>query len=388
MIRTIFTVLISICLLFLTGCWDRIEINDIALSEGIAIDKKDKTWRISAQINIPKLSEGSQGTGGRNRVENIVRYGEANTLAEAFLSLQSKLPRKVFWGHTKVVIFGEKIALEGIREGVDFLARHPQPRPRAYIYIYKGEAKDVLEIHPGLERSTTEVLRELSKQKQGIEITLLELVGLFPHPPYNSAIPFIETLSPAEKSNDNTAYTKSTALFHKDKMVDEINDKVSRGVQWIRNDIRDDLFTVEPKNSGGSLIVRLLRSHTKLIPKYVNGQWKMTVKTKAQFDVIENGSHLKISDPKKMKLVEQQLKKDLIDRMDYALKVLQKEKKIDILGFAKEYHRRYPKQWKKAAKEWDEIFPSVEVSYDVKITILRQGKTNAPQGVPEDEVKK
>ncbi|WP_169081440.1 Ger(x)C family spore germination protein [Paenibacillus sp. PL91] len=388
MMRIIFTMMISICLLFLTGCWDRVEINDIALIEGIGIDKEDGRWRISAQINIPKLSEGSQGTGGRDRIENIVRYGEANTLAEAFVILQRRLPRKVFWGHTKVVIFSEKIALEGIREGVDFLARHPQPRPRAYIFISKGNAKEILEIHPALERSTTEVLRELSKQKQGIEITLLELVGLLPQPPYNSAIPIIETLSPAEKNIDNFAYTKSTALFHKDKMVSELNEKVSRGVQWIRNDIRDDLFTVEPKNAEGSLIVRLLRSHTKLKPKYVNGQWKMTVKTKAQFDVIENGSHLKISDPKEMKVVEQQLKKDLIDRMDYALKVLQKEKKIDVLGFAEEYHRRYPKQWKKAAKDWNEIFPKVEVSYDVKITILRQGKTNAPQGVPQDEVKK
>jgi spore germination protein KC len=386
MIRILFSVMICICLLFITGCWDRIEINDITLIEGIAIDKEKGRWMISAQINIPKMSEGSQGTGGRKSVENLVRYGEAKTLAEAFVSLQSKLPRKVFWGHTKVVIFSKKIALEGIREGVDFLARHPQPRPRAYIYISEGTAKEILEIHPLLERSTTEVLRELSKQQQGIEITLLELVGLMPQPPFNSAIPIIETLSEEERRRDNSAYTKSTALLHKDKMVGEINDKVTRGVQWIRNEIRDDLFTVEPKDARGALIVRLLRSSTKLKPAYVNGQWKMTVKTKAQFDVIENGSHLKISDTKILKRVEKELKKDLIDRMNYALKVVQKEKKIDILGFAQEYHRSFPKQWKKASKEWDQLFPSVEVSYDVKVTILRQGKTNAPQGVPEDDV--
>ena len=102
----------------------------------------------------------------------MVRSGEGNTIADAMANLQEKLPREVFWGQTKVIIFGEKLAKEGIRVPLDFLTRHKEPRLRAQIFGANGTAKDVLGLHPPLERSPSEVLRELSKSEVLTEVTL------------------------------------------------------------------------------------------------------------------------------------------------------------------------------------------------------------------------
>ena len=61
--------------------------------------------------------------------------------------------------------------------------------------------------------------------------------------------------------------------------------------------------------------------------------------------------------------------------------------KVDILGFAEEFHRKYPREWKKVKKDWDEIFPTVKVTLDIKAYIRRPGLSTTPQGLPEDEVK-
>ena len=54
--------LLSICvsILFLSGCWDRVEVNDLAIVTATAIDKSDDNQiELSIQIFIPKsLSSG------------------------------------------------------------------------------------------------------------------------------------------------------------------------------------------------------------------------------------------------------------------------------------------------------------------------------------------
>ncbi|WP_367753946.1 Ger(x)C family spore germination C-terminal domain-containing protein [Ammoniphilus sp. 3BR4] len=50
--------------------------------------------------------------------------------------------------------------------------------------------------------------------------------------------------------------------------------------------------------------------------------------------------------------------------------------------------RKYPKEWQKSKDHWDDIFPSVEVTFDLKAYVRRPGMNTNPQGLPEDEVKK
>ena len=40
---------------------------------------------------------------------------------------------------------------------MDFLLRHPEPRGRAYLYVSEGEAKEILELVPNIERYSAEV---------------------------------------------------------------------------------------------------------------------------------------------------------------------------------------------------------------------------------------
>ena len=52
--------LLSICvsILFLSGCWDRVEVNDLAIVTATAIDKRDDNQiELSIQIFIPKVTK-------------------------------------------------------------------------------------------------------------------------------------------------------------------------------------------------------------------------------------------------------------------------------------------------------------------------------------------
>ncbi|MNC78447.1 hypothetical protein D3C75_1306600 [compost metagenome] len=61
--------------------------------------------------------------------------------------------------------------------------------------------------------------------------------------------------------------------------------------------------------------------------------------------------------------------------------------KADIFGFAKEFHRKYPRQWGVVKERWDEVFPQVKVTVDIEVNIRRPGLITVPGGIPENEVK-
>lgn len=382
---------ILVNMLFLSGCWDRREINDVAVIVGVGIDQKeDKTIEVTVEMPIPKAIGGQQGkSGGGGNGQILTRSGYGASIADALANLQEKLPRQVFWGHLKVVVIGEKLAKEGIASKLDFFIRHHQPRFRSYVFISTSDPKKILALLPPLEVSSSEVLREIAKSDILMSVTLRDLLLMLNSEAGTAALPMLDILPP-EKGKEplqTIAYIKRSAIFRKDKMIGSVNDKATRGILWLRDEVQQGVITINPEEMNGNITVSVIRSQTELIPQIENEKWKMTVHTEVEGDLILNETRLPLINPKLIETLEKEFKKDIEHRIKVALHEIQKVKKTDILGFAEAFYHRYPREWKKAKDDWDKIFPTLEVSFDIKVSINRPGMSTAPLTVPKNEVK-
>lgn len=378
--------------ILLGGCWDRTEINDIAIVTGLGIDRnEDGSIELAVQVFIPRALGSAGGMGGGasagGQKMTLVRSGSGVNIADAASRLQGKLPRKMFWGHCKVFIFGEELAKRGIRDELDFLLRHPEPRERSYVYVSKGNAVDVLTLLPPLERYSSEVLREISDLQIGMRITSKDLIVMFKGEAETAVVPFIDKLPPekGEKESQTIPYIKGTSIFKKNKMIGTIAERTTRGVMTIRNEITLATITVEPKNAKGSVSVNPVRQTTTLIPQIEDGIWSMRIRIETEGDLVQNETDLDPMNLTMLKELEQALEADIQHRVELALKKTQKELKADVLGFAAAYHRKYPKQWQKSKDRWEEIFPEVRVSTDISVCIRRPGLQTVPAGNSEEE---
>jgi spore germination protein KC len=385
---------ICVHLILLSGCWDRTEVNDLALIIGLGIDQtKDGKIMITAELAVPKaVGGGGQtmgGGGGGGGGETIVSSGTGATVADAISNLQEKLSRRVFWGHTKAIVFGEKAAKAGIRQHLDFLSRNPQIRLRSIVLVSKGTAKSVLELLPPIEQSSAEVMRELSESELLLRVTIRDALQMLSSDAGAAALPMVKILQPekGKKDLETVAFIQRTAIFKKDKMIGDIDDKLTRGVLWLRNEIKQANITITLKGEKGNITATMIRAHTEFIPKYEKGKWKMIVKATSEDDIILNGTKLNLINPKYTKMIEKELENEINKRIRDALKKAQKEMKADIFGFAEIFHRKYPREWNKVKNRWEEIFPTVEVVVQTKSYVRRPGVNTAPQGLPEDEVK-
>ncbi|MDR7002831.1 Ger(x)C family spore germination protein [Neobacillus niacini] len=380
--KSIMSFLFIFTVLFLSACWDRQEVNDLALIMATGFDKKANNHiELSVLVFIPKGGGSQQTLGISSSGEDsnvLVRSAEGITIADAMAKLQEKLPRMIFWGHSEVFIFGEALAKDGIRDHVDFIMRHPQLRERGHIFVSKQKAKDILSLFPPLERDLSEVLNELVKHRAGMNVTTKEFSQWLISDSGDCALPWIKILSP-EKGKDQKqtiAYIKGTAIFNKDKMVGLIDDSVTRGVLWLRNDIRLAIITIHPPHTKGYISINLTQADTKLLPKIENGKWKITLQSESNSDIIQNTTKLDVSNPEVGNMIEKQVDQVIEKRVKLALNQVQKDMKADVFGFGEAFHRKYPKIWNKEGKRWDEIFPNVEVSFKIKSKIRRQGMSS------------
>lgn len=384
-------------LLLLSGCWDRVELNDLSLITAIAFDKPQQknSVEVTAQIIIPKVKGGGAGSsggggGGGQAKQTITRRASGADIADAISKLQMVIPRKIFWGQCKVFIFGEEIAREGIREHMDFLLRHPQPRERGYVFVSKGRGADILELFPPIERSSSEVIRELAQLKIGLSVTMEQLSIRLKEESGAQALPLVHILpkSKSSKPFETIAYLSGTAVFKDGKMIGELSSEQTRGILWIRNEIEEYTVTYEDDPVKGKVSIHPLHAKVKLIPSIENGTWKMAIKVRTSGDLVQNDTLLDPMKPQVLQKMEEGLQKDIQARIREALHPLQRELNADIVGFANAYHRKYPKIWAKAKEEWETQFPKIEVTVDVDAQINRLGLVNAPGGAPPDAVKK
>ncbi|WP_315792586.1 Ger(x)C family spore germination protein [Paenibacillus sp. BIC5C1] len=377
-----------LCSLLLTGCWDRTEINDLAIVLATGVDYVDEKVQLTAQIFIPRKGSGGAESGSSGTSASgvtMTRTAEGQTIAEALNRLQRKVARNMFWGHCEVIVISEQAGKNGIREYIDFLLRYPQFREHAYVFSSSEAAKDVLAILDPLERSSAESLREMANMKLGTRVTVLQLAQSI-EGPSRSAILSRMLILPTEPGQDRlatTPYLKGLSLYKNDTYVKTVQEPLSLGVLLLSNELDNIIMPVEVKPSKGSFSIRAVDVKTVLVPHIRNQEWTMEIHIHSKGEVVLNTTDDDLTDPSKMAKLQQAWTDRLKELAEKALQMSQKELKSDFFKFATQFRRYYPHQWTIHQQEWEKIYSEMNVNIDVKVAIVSTGKSIGPQGIPE-----
>ncbi|WP_208592396.1 Ger(x)C family spore germination protein [Gracilibacillus suaedae] len=375
---------IGIIFFLLTGCWDRKETNDLWVVTGVGLDQtKGGEVEVTVEIHSPSGNEGDGAGGEGNQAggnKTILQTGKGVSIPKAIEDLDTKLPREILWSHTEAIVINKELAETGIREELDFFIRHPEPRLRSYVFISEGNAKDIMALLPPLERSSSEVLIELAKSEILMKVTLFDLMEMLKGESGASILPMIDILPPEEGKQplETIAYINRSAILEHGRMIGTITDRLTRGVLWFRNEIKESTVTVKPEEADGLISMKLIKGRTELIPKIDGNQLKMTVKVETIDDVIQNKTNWDLKNMEKHKMLEKELAQKIEMRLTDTLEMVQKEMEVDIIDFGETFRQKHPDKWKSIKRDWKERFPSVEVTFEIKASVLRTGQGSIP----------
>lgn len=377
-----------VLVIILAGCWDRKELNDLAISVGIGIDKAPGGYEVSIQIVDTAEVAADKGKPGRAPV--TVFTMNAPTIFEAVRKMTNVSPRKIYMAHTRMLILGESVAREGMAPVLDFVSRDHEFRTDFYIAIARGaSAHDILKVITPLEQIPANSMFASLETSSKVwapttAVTLDELINDVSNKGKEAVLAGITLTGPAGHgdSRENVEQIdtpvllqyKSLATFRKDKLVSWLSEADSKAYNYIIGHVESTVGSL-PCKGGGRITMEVMDADSKIEASLKNGVPEIMVQVLLENDVGEVECKLDLTDTKTITELEKEAQKSMVAMLTKAI-ANAKKNRVDIYGFGEVIHRKYPKVWKKLQDNWDEEFTKLPVHVKADITIRRLGTIN------------
>lgn len=379
---------LSLLGLVLSGCWDRHELNDLAITVGVGFDKSGDEYLVTAQIVNPNEVASKKGGGYSTPITTLSARGVS--ILEAARKLTTTAPRKLFASHLRILVIGEELAREGVSKVLDGITRDHELRSDFYIIVARDtRAADVLKILTPIERIPANAMfKTLETSEKAwaptVSVRIDQFITGMTESSTDAVLTGIRIEGETEDGRTKTSLSETAprtqlhytglALFKEDKLVDWLNENESKGYNYIKGNVKSTMGHVACPN-GGTLTLEIIRSKTHLKGHVSNGKPKISIHVFLEQNISEVQCEVNLLDPATIKefeqIAEQRLKKIMTATIQKA-----KENKADIFGFGEAIEDVSPKTWMKIKSDWPEVFAEIPVEITSDVQIRRLGTTN------------
>lgn len=372
--------------LYLTGCWSAREVNDLAISVAIGIDRAKEGYLVTEQVINPKAIASQKAAAQEDPV--IIFTAEAPNLESAIKKLYGQSSRMFFNAHLRVVAISEEVAEEGIGDFIDFFYRSHEYRTDFYFVVAKEvSAKELLSVLTPLESVPAVALSELLKLAdhewapvEAMKVT--ELVNCIVRQGIDPVLPIIEILpyqsgtsgSSEERKNKNLFRFAGLAVMNGDHMIGQFNEDESKGYNYIRGGIT---HTNGSAGDGGTMITYdIINTHSEIVPTMENGQPSIQVNIGLEYRIEAIQGDIDVTKIENREKISGFAASRIEELCMIAVTKAQNEYRTDVFGFGEKIHNKYPKYWKTVEGNWEEVFSKLPVQVTVQAHIKTSGEIN------------
>ncbi|WP_173917664.1 Ger(x)C family spore germination protein [Halobacillus sp. Marseille-Q1614] len=390
-LTSVFLVLTA-CLVFLSGCWDSREMDDLGIGVALGIDKTEEgKYVVYVQlINPSEIATEAPST----RPPVSLYKEEGDTLFEALRKMTTTSPRRVYLSQLRLVVLSSALAEEGILSTLDFLYRDHNMRTSFFLTVAKdSNVEDILSVITAYEKIPANKVMDTLKNAEeswaathgvNIDDVISDIHSKGIHPVMTGV-----TMKGSEEIGNNISNVENIdsptrlevdnlAIFKGDRLIGWLNEDESKGYNDIAGNVKGTIVNLPCEEGEGKVAIEIIRTQAAIESEMNNEKPAIIVSLEAEANVGEVQCDIDLSKIKTIKKLDEQLEKTLKDRMELAIDSAQEKYKSDIFGFGNSIHRQHPKYWKKVEKSWDEHFPELDVKVDVSTDIRRKGTTAQP----------
>ncbi|MCF7758030.1 Ger(x)C family spore germination protein [Paenibacillus xylanexedens] len=394
--RVLLRVVSALCiLLMLSGCWSSREIEDLSLYVGLGIDvgketqfEKDiaaqggsypKKNYVTATVQIAPGSSNSQSSqqpgspsSGKTSYSNEQLSGDS--MLQIFRQFALRRDRPLIGHHLKVIVVSKDIAKKyGLDQLLDFVLRDNDIRPNCLVLISHSRAIDVLTSQDPSRIPAfylTGITNNSYISNKILDPVLLSKLDAQMQSGSSFLLQNVLNSDGEDKFSGGSIFDGKTTKF-----IGELSQTDLEGLSWLNPKKKGGVLKAHNKQ-GFTVLYEMKKKKVKIIPKVVGNDISFHVKTESEGWLMEDwrapereekGAYLRELEKEFSELAEQQIHQVLYK--------LQKTYKVDVADFRDSLRIKEPKTWKKVKNDWDKIFSTVPITYDVKVTITNPGSS-------------
>ncbi|CAM3841940.1 Ger(x)C family spore germination protein [Marinicrinis lubricantis] len=396
--------LLWICMIpfIVTGCWDRVEIEERGTILALAIDpateedmkkespvshpketvptsSKKRMIKITAQLAIPgqiPLGPESGGGGAKSSEKVWVVSSVGHTMEDAMQNLQQYIANELFFGHLQIIILNQNIAKAGIDDITEYLRRIPEIRRTVWLAVNENDAAHTMSVSPKLERVPALYLTQTFRQATRMGKMPKCLMGQFwidrSKEGRDGFLPFITV------KDKNNVEVSGIAFFRDDKMQGVLRTYEVAYFNGLteQNPGGSSAFIPVPDTDGEMIMFQSTQRKSRYKLSFRGGKPHFDVYVTVKGIVKEKSSKIiDLEKPEDIMKIEQNAIEKFRKSFEALIQKTQK-KGSDIFGFGDRVRSFAPSYWDSHIDDgdaWREIYKNLSVTVHPKIRITRVG---------------
>ncbi|WP_091229436.1 Ger(x)C family spore germination protein [Fontibacillus panacisegetis] len=374
--------LITICLalfplVIISGCWSAFEINDRAFATIILLDLTDKgETELSLGFLLPnRMTPGTTGGSGAPKGEPFTFVTKAaENISQAYSKISVDISRPISFGHTQVIVIGEKYARQGVLPIIQFAERQTAFHLSSNIFVTHGNVSKITKTPLVFEPFVSTILSKYIRHHYTLDSTVKDVI-IASYKGGDILLPFLNFTEKPEIEVDNPKKnqwigTDGAAIISGGKMSNiKLNPDELRGSLWMSAQIKSTIITVASPSDGKEISCVAQDVSTNFDPVVKNGEVSFKIKSKAKAFILDNKSDIDLSKSDTLIQIKKKLNEAVKNNIEQVL-IKTREAKSDAFLMSNYLDWQYPKAWKKIKSRWKDYYSSslpIDISVDIDL---------------------
>lgn len=375
--------LILINTIILSACWNYREIDKIEILAGAAVDKDKDTNKFILTMEL------IEPTGKNGGLESKIIQTKGDTIFNALREAIELNGKKIYWGHSKIMIISEEVAKHDIISLIDVVLRDAEIRGENEMFISKDNtAGEILyKTHKvGKEIISYDINAALENQKS---------ISYYPGTNFwkfteqlltKDSSPIVPCINLESQEEGPIFKVVGSGAFKKGKLVGYLDHLETRSVLLTKDEMKGGFIVVESEVDGQKYksTLEIFGSKTKVKPEYKDNKLTMNIDIEIETGIIELDGEKDFIEEKGREILQKDAENNIKKNMKKTIDKAQIDFESDIFGFAGIIMREMPKEWKKKIQpNWEEEFKRLDTNIQVKVNIRDSALLSKPIKVGE-----
>ncbi|HBZ10568.1 MAG TPA: Ger(x)C family spore germination protein [Bacillus bacterium] len=370
-----FLIWIASMSIVLSGCWDQRLLKDHSLVLALGYDREEGE-RVLNTVAFPITKPGTEQMGLSSESKVISSHGE--TVRDAEVHMDKIIPEKFDMSKTKVILFGEELASQGIFPVLDSTYRDLRGPLNAHLAIIGGRARDALTVKEDGSILISEFFSELlqSAGKGGItkNENVQDICPVILSEGKDIVLPYIGVSNEKEEA----VKVEGLALFNDDKFTGRLGLQETGMLLILLNErakaLSLNLKVKDHKENHDKKFVNVVvrKIHRKIKIEADHHKIKTVIDVKLKLGIDEYAAN-KLSNEKEVKALSKKVEKVLNGLAKETIQKMQNANN-DALGIGERVKAHHNSSWKK--RDWKKVYPELPIHTKFDVEIIHHGIIN------------
>ncbi|TGA96926.1 Ger(x)C family spore germination protein [Sporolactobacillus shoreae] len=369
------SLLISVLILYLQGCADLKEINNIIIVTATGLDLNDEgKVEATVQLFLPQAAaSGSSGSQSASQtIQSSVLSGSGDTISEAINNIEKHVSRQLFRGHDRAIIIGRRMAEKRIKDVLDYCMRFREIRQRTNLFVTNDPVPKILEYQPFLEKNSGELLSKYVRKDGNLSVTLKDAVVMNTNAGHSFILPMISIEAAGAQGEKKTMEITRSALFSKNRMVGTISHDLTYGQLILTHRFWQTVYSLKLSPDPGQIGINIQNVKADVHAVIRHGHWLIMANVTGDGIIFENTTRWNMLNSDTIWRVERAVNRKIAANIKDSVRESQKMKS-DVFDFYPTFFRKYPEECLKVEKNWNDFYPSIDVQVKSHFSVIHSG---------------